>query len=242
MACLAFLDLQQQSFKSIASCTICPARGLKSDPGEAQGAGRQALPSDRSRHTPIPRVGPLKGEVFIARRPMQAPPTKEGPRINEDITESSVLLIDAEGEKRGVIPTEEAMRLAEEAGLDLVEVSPNSQPPVCKLLDFGKFKYAAQKKANEARKKQKTVEVKEIKMRPNIDTHDYDVKMRSMLRFFDEGDKVKVTLRFRGREMAHQELGMALLNKVKDEVEPIAKVEAYPRLEGRQMVMVLAPK
>ncbi|MBI1262112.1 MAG: translation initiation factor IF-3 [Rhizobiales bacterium] len=173
---------------------------------------------------------------------MMTPPTKDGPRINEDITESSVLLIDAEGEKRGVIPTEEAMRLADEAGLDLVEVSPNSQPPVCKLLDFGKFKYQAQKKANEARKKQKTVEVKEIKMRPNIDTHDYDVKMRSMLRFFDEGDKVKVTLRFRGREMAHQELGMALLNKVKDEVETIAKVEAHPRLEGRQMVMVLAPR
>jgi translation initiation factor IF-3 len=183
-----------------------------------------------------------KGEAYIARRPIQAPPTREGPRINEMIDESTVLLIDADGEKRGVIPTVEAMRLAEEAGLDLVEVSPNSKPPVCKLLDFGKFKFQAQKKANEARKKQKTVEVKEIKMRPNIDTHDYDVKMKSMLRFFEEGDKVKVTLRFRGREMAHQELGMALLNKVKDQVEAIAKIEAYPRLEGRQMVMVLAPK
>lgn len=186
--------------------------------------------------------GQKEGESYITRRPVQAPPTREGPRINEMIDESSVLLIDADGEKRGVIPTVEAMRMAEEAGLDLVEVSPNSKPPVCKLLDFGKFKFQAQKKANEARKKQKTVEVKEIKMRPNIDTHDYDVKMKSMVRFFEEGDKVKVTLRFRGREMAHQELGMALLNKVKDQTEPIAKVEAYPRLEGRQMVMVLAPK
>jgi translation initiation factor IF-3 len=158
------------------------------------------------------------------------------------IDEPTVLLIDAEGEKRGVIPTQEAMRMAEEAGLDLVEVSPNTKPPVCKLLDYGKFKYQAQKKANEARKKQKTVEVKEIKMRPNIDTHDYEVKMKSMRGFFDEGDKVKVTLRFRGREMAHQELGVALLNKVRDELEPIAKIESYPRLEGRQMVMVLAPR
>ena len=158
------------------------------------------------------------------------------------ITERTVLLIDAEGEKRGEVPLEEALQMADEAGLDLVEVSPNAKPPVCKLLDYGKFKYQAQKKANEARKKQKTVEVKEIKMRPNIDTHDYEVKMRSMLRFFEEGDKVKVTLRFRGREMAHQELGMQLLNKVKEQVEEIAKVELYPRLEGRQMIMVLAPR
>ncbi len=158
------------------------------------------------------------------------------------ITERTVLLIDAEGEKRGEVAIEDAMQMADESGLDLVEVSPNAKPPVCKLLDYGKFKYQAQKKANEARKKQKTVEVKEIKMRPNIDTHDYEVKMRSMLRFFDEGDKVKVTLRFRGREMAHQELGMQLLNKVKEEVDEIAKVESYPRLEGRQMVMVLAPR
>lgn len=186
--------------------------------------------------------GSESGDDYIARRPIQSAPTRDGPRINEMIDESSVLLIDAEGEKRGVIPTVDAMRMAEEAGLDLVEVSPNSKPPVCKLLDFGKFKFQAQKKANEARKKQKTVEVKEIKMRPNIDTHDYDVKMKSMLRFFEEGDKVKVTLRFRGREMAHQELGMQLLNKVKEQVEEISKVEAYPRLEGRQMVMVLAPK
>ena len=136
----------------------------------------------------------------------------------------------------------EAMELAAEAGLDLVEVAPNSDPPVCKLLDYGKFKYNAQKRANEARKKQKTFDVKEIKMRPNIDTHDYDVKMRNMRRFFDQGDKVKVTLRFRGREMAHQNLGVDLLKRVKAETVEIAKVESEPKLEGRQMVMVLAPK
>ena len=129
-----------------------------------------------------------------------------------------------------------------EAGLDLVEIAPNSEPPVCKILDYGKYKYQAQKKAAAARKKQKTFDVKEIKMRPNIDTHDYDVKMRSIRRFFEQGDKVKVTLRFRGREMAHQELGTRLLQKVKDETEEIAKVESEPKLEGRQMVMVLAPK
>ncbi len=133
------------------------------------------------------------------------------------------------------------MAAAEELGLDLVEIVPNAEPPVCKVLDYGKYKYQAQKRAAEARKRQKTVEIKEIKMRPNIDTHDYDVKMRNMRRFFDEGDKVKVTLRFRGREMAHQNLGMDLLRKVKSETSEIAKVESEPRLEGRQMVMVLAP-
>jgi len=132
--------------------------------------------------------------------------------------------------------------MAEAAGLDLVEIAPNSEPPVCKILDFGKFKYQSQKKASEARKKQKTVEVKEIKMRPNIDTHDYEVKMRAMLRFFEEGDKVKVTLRFRGREMAHQDLGVKLLDQVRTETIEIAKVESEPKLEGRQMVMVLAPR
>jgi len=152
-----------------------------------------------------------------------------------------VQLVDAEGNNRGIVPTEEAIKLAEDSGLDLVEVAPNADPPVCKILDYGRFKFQSQKKAAEARKKQKTVEVKEIKMRPNIDTHDYEVKMRSMRRFFDDGDKVKVTLRFRGREMAHQELGMDLLMRVKDETQAIAKVEAEPRLEGRQMVMVLAP-
>jgi translation initiation factor IF-3 len=158
------------------------------------------------------------------------------------IEEKSVLVIDHEGEKRGELSIEDALELAAEAGLDLVEVSPTARPPVCKVMDYGKFKYQAQKKANEARKKQKTIEVKEIKMRPNIDTHDYDVKMRSMVKFFDHGDKVKVTLRFRGREMAHQELGMQLLQRVKAETEGFAKCEAEPRLEGRQMVMVLAPK
>lgn len=134
------------------------------------------------------------------------------------------------------------MEMADESGLDLVEIAPNSAPPVCKILDLGKFKYEAQKKANEARKKQKTIDVKEIKMRPNIDTHDYDVKMRNMRRFFGQGDKVKVTLRFRGREMAHQDLGVKLLQRVKSEIEEIAKVESEPKLEGRQMVMVLAPR
>ena len=132
--------------------------------------------------------------------------------------------------------------MAQEAGLDLVEIAPNSVPPVCKILDFGKYKYQAQKKAAEARKKQKVIEIKEIKMRPTIDDHDYDVKMRSMKRFFEEGDKVKVTLRFRGREMAHQHLGMELLGRIQRDVEPIAKIEQLPKTEGRQMMMVLAPR
>ena len=155
---------------------------------------------------------------------------------------SHVMLIDGEGEKRGVVAIADALEAADESGLDLVEVSPSSDPPVCKLLDYGKFKFQAQKKAAEARKKQKTVEVKEIKMRPNIDTHDYDVKMRNMRRFFDDGDKVKVTLRFRGREMAHQDLGMKVLQRVRAEVDEIAKVELYPKMEGRQLIMVLAPR
>lgn len=181
-------------------------------------------------------------EIATIRRPFRAPPpTKEGPRTNQEIRVREVQLIDHEGANRGVIPTEEAMDIALDAGLDLVEIQPNAQPPVCKILDYGRYKYQAQKKAAETRKKQKTVEIKEIKMRPNIDTHDYEVKMRNMLRFFNDGDKVKVTLRFRGREMAHQDLGMKLLNRVRDETAEIAKVESTPRLEGRQMVMVLAP-
>ena len=152
-----------------------------------------------------------------------------------------MLLVDAEGEKRGVVALQDALKVAEEAGLDLVEVAGKSKPPVCKVLDYGKYKYQAQKRAAEARKKQKTVDVKEIKMRPNIDKHDYEVKMKAMQRFFADGDKVKVTLRFRGREMAHQNLGMELLKKVQAEVEEIAKVEMYPKLEGRQMTMVMAP-
>ena len=173
---------------------------------------------------------------------MPAPPSKEGPRVNEDIRVPRVLLIDEHGEKQGVMPTASALEAAEEAGLDLVEVSPNSDPPVCKILDYGKFKFQEQKKKNEARKRQKVVEIKEIKLRPNIDIHDYDVKARSMHRFFEEGDKVKVTLRFRGREMAHQDIGYRLLQRVKSETAEVAKVEAEPLMEGRQMVMVLAPK
>ena len=151
-------------------------------------------------------------------------------------------MIDAEGKNVGVVNTFDALAMAEEAGLDLVEIVPNAEPPVCKIIDLGRLKYQTQKKAAEARKKQKIVEIKEIKMRPGIDDHDYDVKMRAVNRFFEEGDKVKITLRFRGREMAHQELGMRLLDKVKLETAAIAKVEAEPKLEGRQMMMVLAPK
>ena len=172
----------------------------------------------------------------------QMPPKDDGPRINDAITNATVLLIDDEGEKRGVMKLEDALDLATQAGLDLVEVSPNAEPPVCKVMDYGKYKYQLQKKANEARKKQKVIEVKEIKLRPGIDTHDYDVKMRAMRRFFDEGDKVKVTMRFRGREMAHTELGFDLLQKVKADTEEVAKVEFEPKMEGRQMIMILAPR
>jgi translation initiation factor IF-3 len=173
---------------------------------------------------------------------MKLTPDKGGPRINEGIDTPNIQLIDATGNNVGVVAIADALARAAEAGLDLVEISPNSEPPVCKILDFGKYKYQAQKKAAEARKKQRTVEIKEIKMRPNIDTHDYDVKMRSILRFFEEGDKVKVTLRFRGREMAHQELGAQVLDRVKQDTLTVAKVESEPRIEGRQMVMVLAPR
>ncbi|CAN5539625.1 translation initiation factor IF-3 [Caulobacter sp. DWR2-3-1b2] len=173
---------------------------------------------------------------------MQTPPVKDGPRINEDIRVPRVLLIDHNGEKQGEMPISAALEAAEEAGLDLVEIVPNANPPVCKILDYGKFKFQEQKKKNEARKRQKIVELKEIKLRPNIDIHDYDVKAKSMSRFFEEGDKVKVTLRFRGREMAHPELGMKLLLKVKADFDEIAKVEYEPRMEGRQMIMILAPR
>jgi translation initiation factor IF-3 len=173
---------------------------------------------------------------------MSAPPSKDGPRINEDIRAAKILLIDQNGEKQGIMPISAALEAADEVGLDLVEISPNSDPPVCKLLDYGKFKFQEQKKKNEARKRQKTVEIKEIKLRPNIDTHDYDVKAKAMHRFFEEGDKVKVTLRFRGREMAHPELGMKLLQQVKADFDEVAKVEYEPRMEGRQMIMILAPR
>lgn len=182
-------------------------------------------------------------ENTTIRRPFKAAaPTKEGPRSNRDIRVPRVQLIGADGGNLGNVSINDALLAAEEAGLDLVEISPNADPPVCKILDLGKLKYANQKKAAEARKNQKIIEIKEIKMRPNIDTHDYEVKMRSVRRFFEEGDKVKLTLRFRGREMAHLELGMELLNKVREETATIAKVEAEPKLEGRQMMMVLAPR
>lgn len=173
---------------------------------------------------------------------MSATPSREGPRVNEEIDVPNVRLIDGEGNQVGVVTTRAAIQAAMDAGLDLVEVSPNVDPPVCKLLDYGRFKYQAQKKANEARKKQKVVEIKEIKMRPTIDTHDYDVKMKAVQRFFEEGDKVKVTIRFRGRELAHQELGMRLLERVQVDIATQAKVEQYPKMEGRQMTMVMAPK
>ena len=173
-----------------------------------------------------------------------APPVqKDGPRVNEEIRVREVQLIDQNGTNHGSIPIQAAIEMAAEAGLDLVEIAPNSSPPVCKILDYGKYKYQAQKKAAEARKKQKVVEVKEIKFRPMIDDHDYDVKMRSMKRFFEEGDKVKVTLRFRGREMAHQELGAKLLDRVQATTSPSSpRWSRSPSFEGRQMVMVLAPR
>jgi len=176
------------------------------------------------------------------RRPMQTPPVKDGPRTNQDIRVPRVLLIDQNGEKQGEMPTSAALEAAEEAGLDLVEIVPNANPPVCKIMDYGKFRFQEQKKKNEARKRQKVVELKEIKLRPNIDTHDYEVKAKAMHRFFGEGDKVKVTLRFRGREMAHPELGMKLLLKVKEDFDEVAKVEYEPKMEGRQMIMILAPR
>ena len=153
-----------------------------------------------------------------------------------------VRLVDQDGEMVGVIGLRDAIDRAMDVGLDLVEVSPNADPPVCKVLDYGKYKYDAQKRAAEARKKQKTIDIKEIKMRPGIDVHDYDVKMRNIVKFLGEGDKVKVTLRFRGREMAHQELGMRVLDRVKDQLEELGKVEQFPKMEGRQMTMVLAPR
>jgi translation initiation factor IF-3 len=175
-------------------------------------------------------------------RRAMTPPVKSGPRFNNFITAEKVRVIDDDGENLGVLYTREAIAQAAEVGLDLVEVSPNADPPVCKFLDIGKFKYEAQKKANLARKSQKTQEIKEIKMRPNIDDHDYMVKMKKVAEFIDEGDKVKVTLRFRGRELAHQQLGMNLLQRVQADTAETAKVEAYPRMEGRQMLMVLSPK
>jgi len=178
----------------------------------------------------------------IARRPHNAPPTRDtGPRVNDRIRAPEIRLIGAEGENLGVQPPRRAMELAEQAGLDLVEISPNANPPVCKIMDFGKFKYEQQKRESEARKKQKIIEVKEIKFRPGTDTHDYDVKMRNVLKFLENGDKVKITLRFRGREMAHQNLGRELLERVAEDVKELGKVENMPKMEGRQMIMMIGP-
>lgn len=171
-----------------------------------------------------------------------APPVKDGPRVNNEITARLVRLVDADGNMAGVFKVDDALREAARVGLDLVEVSPNAEPPVCKILDYGRFKYEAQKKKNEARKKQKVIEVKEIKLRPAIDQHDYEVKMKAVRKFLEEGDKVKVTLRFRGREMAHQDLGAKVLQRVREEFADEIKIEQSPRMEGRQMVMVMAPR
>lgn len=172
---------------------------------------------------------------------MKAQPSQGGPRVNKEIRAPQVRLVDENGEMVGVVSVEEALKRAQKAGIDLIEVSPNAEPPVCKILDSGKYKYEAQKRKAEAKKKQKVVQVKEIKMRPGIDQHDYDVKMRNVYKFLEKGDKVKITLRYRGREMAHQDLGMEVLNRVKADTQEIAKVEHQPKMEGRQMIMILGP-
>jgi len=173
---------------------------------------------------------------------MPASPTRDGPRVNDEIRAQQVRLIDQDGEMQGVMTARDAWLRAQSVGLDLLEISPNADPPVVKILDFGKYKYEQQKKRNEAKKKQKVIEIKEIKVRPNIDEIDYQVKMRAMKSFIEEGDKVKVTLRFRGREMAHQEIGIRVLERIKNEMDPTSKVEQMPRMENRQMVMVLTPR
>ncbi len=178
----------------------------------------------------------------IARRPHNAPPTRDtGPRVNERIRVAEIRLIGPEGENIGVVPPSVGLKMAEEAGLDLVEISPNATPPVCKVMDLGKFKYEQQKREAEARKKQKIIDIKEVKFRPGTDTHDYDVKMRNVMKFLDAGDKVKITLRFRGREMAHQNLGRELLERVAEDTKDYGKVENVPKMEGRQMVMLIGP-
>jgi translation initiation factor IF-3 len=178
----------------------------------------------------------------IARRPHNAPPQRDtGPRINDKIRNSEIRLIGADGDNVGVVTPTRAMEMAEEAGLDLVEISPNANPPVCKIMDFGKYKYETQKRESEARKKQKIIEIKEVKFRPNTDTNDYEVKMRNVYKFLENGDKVKITLRFRGREMAHQNLGRELLERVAEDTKDAGKVENFPKMEGRQMVMLIGP-
>ena len=178
----------------------------------------------------------------IARRPHNAPPQREtGPRVNDKIRSPEIRLIGPDGENVGIVSPDRALDMADDAGLDLVEISPNANPPVCKIMDFGKFKYEQQKRESEARKKQKVIEIKEVKFRPNTDTNDYDVKMRNVFKFLDNGDKVKVTLRFRGREMAHQNLGRELLERVAEDTKDVGRVENFPKMEGRQMVMLIGP-
>jgi translation initiation factor IF-3 len=178
----------------------------------------------------------------IARRPHNAPPQRDtGPRVNDKIRSPEIRLIGADGENVGVVSPARAMQMAEEAGLDLVEISPNANPPVCKIMDFGKYKYETQKREAEARKKQKIIEIKEVKFRPNTDINDYNVKMRNVFKFLENGDKVKVTLRFRGREMAHQNLGRELLERVAEDTKDVGKIENFPKMEGRQMVMLIGP-
>ncbi|MTJ04417.1 MAG: translation initiation factor IF-3 [Sediminimonas qiaohouensis] len=178
----------------------------------------------------------------MARRPHNAPPTRDtGPRVNERIRAPEIRLIGADGENVGVVTPERAMEMAEDAALDLVEISPNATPPVCKIMDYGKFKYEQQKRESEARKKQKTIDIKEVKFRPNTDTHDYEVKMKNVFKFLEAGDKVKITLRFRGREMAHQNLGRELLERVAEDTKDVGKVENFPKMEGRQMIMLIGP-
>lgn len=181
-------------------------------------------------------------EIIIARLPNEPTSSRDGPRVNGEITSANVRLVDENGEMIGVVPCAEGIEMAKKAGLDLVEVSPNADPPVCKILDYGKYKYEQQKKRAEAKKKQKIVEIKEIQMRPGIDENDFQVKCRAIQRFIADGDKVKVTMRFRGREIAHHEIGMGVLKRLTAMFEETAKVEQMPRLEGKQMVMVLVPR
>lgn len=200
------------------------------------------MKNNLTRATFAHRLDGYKRTNAIARRPHNAPPQRDtGPRVNDRIRSDNVRLIGAEGENLGVVTPARAMDLAADAELDLVEISPNADPPVCKIMDFGKFKYETQKREAEARKKQKIIEIKEIKMRPGTDDHDFERKVTDALKFLGNGDKVKVTLRFRGREMAHQNLGRELLEKVVGRIDGIGKIESMPRMEGRQMVMMINP-
>ena len=212
--------------------------------GARMGAGRvESVERWRAQDYLIPANTDNRRKTTIARRPHNAPPVRDtGPRVNERIRVAEIRLIGAEGENIGVVTPAKGLELAQAAGLDLVEISPNATPPVCKIMDLGKFKYEQQKREAEARKKQKTIDIKEVKFRPGTDTHDYDVKMRNVLKFLTAGDKVKVTLRFRGREMAHQQLGAELLRRVASDVDEIGKVESMPKMEGRQMIMMIAPR